>query len=85
MDKTCTLLPHYNTIHTVHLYTPISWYSSSLDVYISVKWKGYRVVSSTVDFCIDNVLDKGNCVINNTMNLGKSIITVEMMLLDNNI
>lgn len=31
--------------------------------------KGYRVVSGTVDFCVDDILDKCNCVIGNSMNL----------------
>lgn len=31
--------------------------------------KGYRVVSSAVYFCIDDVLNKFYCVIGNSMNL----------------
>lgn len=31
--------------------------------------KGYGIVSGTVDFCVDDVLDKINCVIDNSMDL----------------
>lgn len=31
--------------------------------------EGYRVISGTVDFCIDDVLDKIDCVIGDSMNL----------------
>lgn len=56
----------------VNLRTPlVGMYSSVhvLFIFITYSKKGYRVVSSTVDLCVDNVLHKVNRVIHHTMNL----------------